>query len=448
MLQLDLVQTVAFAGVVLVLGYALKRRVPILSRYNIPAPVAGGLPVAAVLALLYMSGRQPLAFDTALQTPLQNVFFASVGFGASVRLLKRGGPLVAVMMVVASVAAVLQNVVGALVAWALGEHPLLGVLAGSVTLTGGPATGLAFAPLFENAGVTGAATLAVSAAMVGIVSGGVLGGPIGTYLLGRHGAPPPGETAPRTDEHAGSASPGQYLLARTSRGRENLARSVGPLAVKFSGAAGQPLEQLAEQQFEEPATSTPVGDDVEAYALLKHLVVMLAAVGVGAWVSQFFAAIGWTLPSYIGAMIVAAVLRNADDVLGVIGISQRTIDDLGTVALSLFLVMALMTLRLWQLAGAVVPLLVILACQVALVAALCVLVVPRLLGRDYDSVVMASGFCGFMLGTTANAVANMGALVERYGPAPKAYLVVPLVGAFGIDFVNALLITAFINFWR
>jgi len=405
MLQLDLVQTVALAGVVLFLGYALKRRVPLLSRYNIPAPVAGGLPVAAVLAALYLSGRQPLSFDTTLQTPLQNVFFASVGFGASVRLLKRGGPLVAVMMVVATVAAALQNVLGALVAWALGEHPLLGVLAGSVTLTGGPATGLAFAPLFENAGVSGAATLAVSAAMVGIVSGGVLGGPIGTYLLGRHGAPTP-------------------------------------------RAAGEPLEQMAERQFEEPTTATPAGDDVEAYALLKHLVVMLAAVGTGAWVSQFFAAAGWTLPSYIGAMIVAAVLRNADDVVGVIGISQRTIDDLGTVALSLFLVMALMTLRLWQLAGAVVPLLVILACQVALVAALCVLVVPRLLGRDYDSVVMASGFCGFMLGTTANAVANMGALVERYGPAPKAYLVVPLVGAFGIDFVNALLITAAINIWR
>ena len=125
--------------------------------------------------------------------------------------------------------------------------------------------------------------------------------------------------------------------------------------------------------------------------------------------------------------------------------SQRAIDDLGTVALSIFLVMALMTLRLWQLAGAVLPLLIILACQVALVAALCLFVVPRVMGRDYDAAVMSSGFCGFMLGTTANAVANMGALVERYGPAPKAYLVVPLVGAFGIDFVNALLITAAIN---
>jgi ESS family glutamate:Na+ symporter len=156
---------------------------------------------------------------------------------------------------------------------------------------------------------------------------------------------------------------------------------------------------------------------------------------------------GMTLPAYIGAMTVAAILRNVDDVAGTIGISQRTIDDLGSVALSIFLVMALMTLRLWELAGAVVPLLVILTAQVALVALLCLFVVPRVMGRDYDAIVMSGGFCGFMLGTTANAVANMGALVERYGPAPKAYMVVPLVGAFGIDFVNAYIITAIVNFW-
>jgi ESS family glutamate:Na+ symporter len=147
-------------------------------------------------------------------------------------------------------------------------------------------------------------------------------------------------------------------------------------------------------------------------------------------------------------MIIAAIIRNLDDVTGVIGISQRAIDDLGNVALSIFLVMALMTLRLWELAGVIGPLLIILALQVLFVAALCLLVVPRLMGRDYDAAVMASGFCGFMLGTTAHAVANMGALVERYGPSPKAYLVVPLVGAFGIDFVNALLITSALNFWQ
>lgn len=402
-MRLDLVQTVAVAGLALFAGHGLKRVLPPLARYNIPAPVVGGLPVAAVLAFLYAPDWRPIEFDTTLQVPLQNVFFASVGFGASVRLLRRGGPLVAVMMVVASVAAALQNAIGAAVAAVIGQHPLMGVLAGSVTLTGGPATGLAFAPLFEQAGVNGAATLAVSSAMVGIVAGGLLGGPIGTFLLNRHAAVRPGSVPPGT------------------------------------------LENLAEAYADEPAGGAPPGEDAEAYVLLKHLVVMLAAVGAGSWVSAWFASMGWTLPAYIGAMVVAAVIRNVDDATGVVGLSQRTIDDLGNVALALFLVMALMTLRLWELSGLVVPLFVILAVQVLFVALLCLFVVPRLMGKDYDAIVMSSGFCGFMLGTAANAVANMGALVERYGPAPKAYLVVPLVGAFGIDFVNALLITLALN---
>jgi ESS family glutamate:Na+ symporter len=402
-MKLDLVQTVACAGLILFGGYGLKKLIPALARYNIPAPVAGGLPVAALFTAFYAFDWRPVAFDTLLQAPLQNTFFASVGYGASVLLLKRGGPLVLVMMIVASVAAALQNVLGAGVAMLLGEHPLMGVLAGSVTLTGGPATGLAFAPLFEQAGVPGAASLAVSAAMVGIVSGGLLGGPIGTYLLERH---------PR------------YMPAHSAEGT---------------------LANLAEPRFAEPDAGAPVGEDVEAYGLVKHLVLIVTAVGAGAWVSAGIASLGITLPAYIGAMIVAALIRNFDDLTGLIGMSQRTIDDLGSVALALFLVMALMSLRLWELAGVVVPLLVILLCQVLFVAALCVLVVPRLLGKDYDSIVMASGFCGFMLGTTANAVANMGAMVERYGPAPKAYLVVPLVGAFGIDFVNGVLITVAIN---
>ena len=402
-MKLDLVQTVAFAGVMLFAGYGFKRLIPVLSRYNIPAPVAGGLPVAALLAFAYSRNWQPLAFDTTLQTPLQNTFFASVGFGASVILLRRGGPLVLVMMVLASVTAALQNVFGALTAAALGEHPLMGVLAGSVTLTGGPATGLAFAPLFEQAGVTGAATLAVSAAMVGIVAGGLLGGPIGTWLLERH-----------------------------------------PRRVPVEAAAGK-LAAYAEAVTPDPVTTAPPEEDAEAYALLKHLVLMIVAVGVGVWVSAGIASLGATLPAYIGAMIVAAIIRNLDDATGIIGISHRTMNDIGEVALALFLVMALMTLRLWEVVGLVIPLLVILAVQVALIALLCLTVVPRLMGRDYDAVVMSGGFCGFMLGTTANAVANMGALTERYGPSPKAYLVVPLVGAFGIDFVNALLITFALN---
>jgi ESS family glutamate:Na+ symporter len=283
----------------------------------------------------------------------------------------------------------------------------MGVLAGSVTLTGGPATGLAFAPLFEQAGVPGAATLAVAAAMVGIVAGGVMGGPIGTYLVERTG---PGGTPGRP--------------------------------------TGGTLENLAEAQLPAPAVTSPAGEDVESYVLMKHLVIMLVTVGLGVVVSGWLTRAGLTLPAYIGAMLVAAACRNLDDFTGMFRLSQQTIDDVGNIALSLFLVMALMTLRLWELAGLVIPLLVILAAQVAVIGAICVWAVPRVMGRDYDAAVMSGGFCGFMLGTSANAMANMGALVERYGPAPKAYLVVPLVGAFFIDFANALLITFFLNLWR
>jgi ESS family glutamate:Na+ symporter len=402
-IALDLVQTVAFAGVILFAGYGLRRLIPILGKVNIPAPVVGGLPVAGVLAVLYFSGIQPIKFDTLLQVPAQNTFFASIGFAASLALLRKGGPLVFTFLVLSFIVAVLQNVIGAAVAWGLGQHPLMGVLAGSVTLTGGPATGLAFAPLFEQAGVPGAATLAVAAAMVGIVAGGVIGGPIGTYLIDKK-------------LHIGPGGPGSTTLTN-----------------------------VAEQQMPATPVEAPAGEDVEAYVLMKHLVLLLVTVGVGIWVSAWLTRLGMTLPAYIGAMLVAAVIRNIDDVTGAIGLSMRVIDDIGNIALSLFLVMALMTLRLWELAGLVIPLLIILAAQVALIAVICVWVVPRVMGRDYDSAVMSGGFAGFMLGTSANAMANMGALVERYGPAPKAFLVVPLVGAFFIDFANALLITTFLN---
>ena len=406
MRTLDLVQTLAFAGVVLFVGYGLKRLIPFLARYNVPAPVVGGLLVALATTIARGSGVALLTFDTTLQSPLMIAFFTSVGFGASINLLRRGGPLVIAFTILSSVVAAAQNIVGGLAAMTLGQHPLMGVLAGSVTLTGGPATGLAFAPLFEEAGVAGASTLAIAAAMVGIVAGGLLGGPIGTFLMDRRAVRPRPQPAPAA------------------------------------------LVNLAETRFPEPTAAVPSGEDVEAYGLVKHLVLMMTAMWLGSWVSAWMAAAGLTLPAYIGAMIVAAILRNVDDATGMVGMSQRTIDDLGSVALALFLVMALMTLRLWELAGLVVPLLIILLIQVALVALVCVLVIPPLMGRDYDSVVMSGGFCGFMLGTTANAMANMGALVERYGPAPKAYLVVPLVGAFFIDFVNALLITVALNFWR
>jgi ESS family glutamate:Na+ symporter len=288
------------------------------------------------------------------------------------------------------------------------------VLAGSVTLTGGPATGLAFAPMFEEAGVPAAATLGVAAAMVGIVSGGLIGGPIGTWLIGRHRLPTPRGHAPR----------GEVVVAT----------------------------HVVEAQLSEPAVAAPSGEDREAYLLLKTIAVILVAVWIGGvlsgWLKPILESWRLALPAYIGAMLVAALIRNVDDALGWVGLSQRAIDDLGNVALSLFLVMALMTLRLWEIANLAVPLAIIVAAQVAFVVVLCLWPVYYLMGRDYQGAVTSSGFAGFMLGTTANAMANMEALVERFGPAPRAFLVVPMVGAFFIDFTNALIITAFVGWLR
>ncbi len=192
----------------------------------------------------------------------------------------------------------------------------------------------------------------------------------------------------------------------------------------------------------------PEGEDVESYDLLKAIVLILVAMWAGSWLTIGFTAMGLTLPAYIGAMLVAAVIRNIDDLTGLFGLSQRTIDDVGNVALSIFLVMALMTLRLWELVGLAAPLAIMLAVQVTAVGLMATLLVWRLMGRDYEAAVMSGGFIGFMLGTTANAMANMKALVERYGPAPKAFLVVPMIGAFFIDFTNALIITAFLNYFN
>jgi ESS family glutamate:Na+ symporter len=422
MLSLDFVQTVAFAGLVLFLGYAIRGALPWLARFNVPAPVVGGLSVAAVLLVARQRGVTPVTFDTQLQIPLMIAFFTTVGFGASLSLLRVGGPQVMLFFFFSTVVAILQNLVGVVVAQGLGEHPLLGIMAGSVTLTGGPATGLAFAPDFERAGLAGASTLAVASAMVGIVGGGLIGGPIGTLLIER-----------RRLKHATAA-----------------------------GVRSQPeiAEHVVEDALDKAPQAAPKGEDVEAYGLLKALVIILVAMWGGSWVSAaiqenvrfpaFIPGLGGralTLPAYIGAMLVAAGIRNLDDMTGWLGLSQRVIDDLGSVALALFLALALMTLRLWELAGLALPLIVILIAQLALVAAVAFFLVFRLMGRDYESAVTSAGFVGFMLGTTANAMASMETITARYGPAPRAYLIVPMVGAFFIDFTNAVLITVCLNIW-
>ena len=401
MIQLDAVQTLAFGGVVLFAGYALCRLIPVLGRYNIPEPVVGGLVMALIALVAYHFDTTLVAFDTSLQQPLMVAFFTTVGVNASLALLRVSGRQVMVFLALASVFAVLQNLLGISVATAFGLHPLFGVLAGSTTLTGGPATGLAFAPLFEQAGVAGAESIAISSAMAGIICGGVIGGPVITLLIRR------------------------FRLRPES----------GVAGVPGGGGA-------ATLQSDEPQD-----DAGREFAALKSIVIILIAMWAGSWVGQGFAALGLTLPAYIGAMLVGALIRNIDDYTGWIGLSVRSTDVIGNVSLAMFLAVALMNLRLWELSGLALPLMVNLALQIVLVVLFCIPVF-RLMGRDYDAAVMGGGFIGFMLGTTANAMAVMRTLVERYGVAPRAFLVAPLVGAFFIDFTNALIITGFLNFWR
>lgn len=396
MLELNAVHTLALAGIALFLGYALCRVIPLLSRYNLPPPVIGGLVFALIAWAAHARGTTWVALDTSLQPALMIAFFTSIGFNASARLLKISGRQVALFLLLASGFAVLQNLLGMAVAIGFGLHPLFGVLAGSTTLTGGPATGLAFAPLFERAGVSGAASIAVASAMAGIVCGGLLGGPVATWFIRRNGL-----TSVRPSDHH---APDEVVA----------------------------VEVATESQRE--------------YTALKSIVILLVAMWLGAWVSKLITSTGVTLPAYVGAMLAGALLRNLDDSRGWLGLSVATLELIGNVCLSLFLAVALMNLKLWELAGLAAPLLLNLALQSALVAVFCG-VVFRVMGRDYDAAVMGGGFIGFMLGTTANAMAVMRTLVERYGVAPRAFLVAPLVGAFFIDFTNALIITGFINFW-
>lgn len=391
MLALGLTETLALAALAVAAGQGLRRTLPVLARYDLPAPVLGGLLVALAVSLLRRDGQDVVRFDTTLQAPLMIAFFTTVGFGASLRLLRVGGVQVAWFLGIATVAALAQNLLGAGLATAMGLPPLLGVLAGSVTLTGGPATGLAFAPLFEQAGVSGASVIAVSAAMTGIVMGGLFGGPVAGRIIARRGLRSAGARA------AVAPVPG------------------GPAHATDSGAA-----------------------------LLRAVILILLAMWLGGYLSRGFAALGVTLPAYIGAMLAAAVLRNLGDRQPLLHVPIQAVEDVGAVALSLFIAMALMTLKLWELVDLALPLLVLLTAQALLLVVLCRLVF-RLMGGDFDAAVMAGGFYGFMMGTTANAVANMQTLTDRYGPAPRAFLVVPLVGAFFIDFVNALLITVFLN---
>ncbi|MCL4782598.1 MAG: hypothetical protein KJZ70_06145 [Bryobacterales bacterium] len=405
-LKLDSIQVLAISGFGIAVGVYLKRWIPFIERVNVPTSVAGGL----VFSLLILGLRDRVInfeMDLVLQRVLMIAFFTTVGMGASLRLLKVGGRLMAVFFGIASLGALLENIVGVGLAKLLGLNPLIGLVAGSVSMAGGPATALAFGGTFEEWGVESATVLGVAAAMAGIVSGGLLGGFVGGGII-----------------------EGKRLR---------------PASIGDGGAAAR----IDSADIAPPPESSGANESIMMNAL-----VIAVAMGLGTLVSLGLNAgaaglgIRLILPEYIGAMIAAAFIRNLDDSFRFLRISQERVDELGNVALNLFIVMALLTLRLWELFNLAIPVLVIIAAQVLLVWAMARFLVYSLMGRDFDSAVASGGFCGFMLGTTANALSSMEVLTSKYGAAPRAVIIVSLTGAFLIDFTNAAIVTAMANWLR
>jgi ESS family glutamate:Na+ symporter len=390
--KLSAIQVLGIACFGLVIGNAVKRLIPALDRLNIPTSVVGGFLYAA--AVLALRGRVVnFEFDMVLRDILMIAFFTSVGMAASLRLIRIGGKRVAIFLAAAAGGLFAQLTFGALACWALGYPPLMGVVAGNMTMAGGPATALAFGPIFEQAGVAGASALGLAAAVYGIVAGGLTGGHVGGTLIRRHSLKP-------VDEH-----------------------------------------------LEIPSDLQLISDPTDS-SYLTNIIALSIAMALGSIVSAKFTEWEITLPAYIGAMITAGVLRNVDEVTHWFRIDQEQMAEIGSIALEIFIVMALLTLRLWELQNLVLPVFGILIGQTLLTIVLAWFVVFRLMGGGYVGAVMSAGFTGFMLGTTANAMACMGEVVRKFGPAPQAFFVVSIVGAFLIDFINALLINGALNFLR
>ena len=399
-------QTLALAAIVIIVGQILVKRVTFLSRYNFPSPVIGGLLFALLFFILKEAGGVEIKFEKTFQEPLMIAFFASLGFGASWISLKRGGRDVLFFLFLSVIFLVLQIALGIGIAVGMGMPSVSGVLMSSVALAGGPGTSLAFAPLFESAGVANATTLGLTTALGGILMGGILGTPLATYLIGR-------------DKLQVS---GQFVKSKEVK---TITKETNDLP--FAEIGIEAHEKLSPDTF------------------IKHALALILFVGLGTYVSPIFSKMGVTLPIYIGSMIVAAIIRNIDDQFNLFGLKEETLEELGNTSLSVFIAMAIVTLDLSQLKNAALPVLVSLILQGALVVAGAIFLVYKFMGKNYESAIISSGFVGFMMGTTANALANMSSLTRKYGIAPKAFLIVPLVGSCFIDFINAAFITALIN---
>ena len=396
-INLDMYQTLGLATFVLLAGAGLKKNVGFLEKFCIPAPVAGGLLYALLMYMLHSFGILEFNYDETLKNVCMVIFFTSVGFQANIKILKKGGTSLLIFLIIVITLVVSQNRVAIGLAKLIGVDMKVGLSTGSIPMVGGHGTAGAFGPILEDFGLKGATTLCTAAATFGLVAGSLMGGPVGQRLIKKH-----------------------------------------DLLSKIENEDATPLlnEEIKHQH------------KAANYAAATYQLAI--AMGLGTIISWLLSLTNMTFPVYIGAMIVAAVMRNigemSDKMSDKMTIYIGEINNLGGICLSLFLGIAMITLKLWQLADLALPLVLLLVGQTVLMFIFSYFIVFNLMGRDYDAAVLSAGVCGFGMGATPNAMANMQAVTDKYQPSIKAYILVPIIGSMFADFINSLVITMFINF--
>ncbi|PHM28379.1 sodium/glutamate symporter [Xenorhabdus budapestensis] len=393
MYHLDIYGTLVAATLVLLVGRKLVQSISFLEKYTIPEPVAGGLLVAFVLLIVKQSTGWEVSFDLSLKDPLMLAFFATVGLNANLASLKAGGKSLVIFIVVVVGLLLVQNTVGIALAKMLGLDPLMGLLAGSITLSGGHGTGAAWGKVFtERYGFENATEVAMACATFGLILGGLIGGPVARLLV-----------------------------------RNN----------KTPGLKAEDTE--VPTAFEKPYT----GRLITPLVMLETIALISICLLAGSYLEKVLEGTLF-LPTFVCVLFTGVILSNGLSLLGFYRVFDRAVSVLGNVSLSLFLAMALMSLKLWQLASLALPMLVILAIQTVVMALYAIFVTYRVMGKNYDAAILSAGHCGFGLGATPTAIANMQAITDRFGPSHVAFLLVPMVGAFFIDIVNSAVIKIYL----
>ncbi|KOP78590.1 sodium:glutamate symporter [Lysinibacillus sp. FJAT-14745] len=394
MIEINQITTVFLAVALFALGGWLINKVGFLKRFCIPAPVVGGLLFAALATILKTTGVLEISLDTSLQSLFMITFFTTIGLGASFKLVKLGGKLLIIYWLACGFLALMQNVIGVSLASLMGIHPLIGMMAGAVSMEGGHGAAAAFGQTLEDLGISSAMTIGAAAATCGLVAGGLIGGPIVKYLVGKYNLTP--------DE-----------------------------------------QETEEVDFENK------NEQITSDSFFTQVLLITFCMAVGTYVGTLFSeATGFVLPGYVGSMFVAVLVRNIMDKVKPEAINMKSISLIGDVTLGVFLSMALMSIKLWEIADLALPLFIIVFAQVFFIVLFSIFVLFKILGKNYDAAVMVAGFAGHGLGATPNAMANMSAVVHRFGPSKKAFLVVPIVGAFLIDVFGIPIIITTINLFK